>query len=127
MKVALLTVFPRFFEGPLGEGMIRIARRDEKLDVRVVDLRDYTDDVHRTTDDTMYGGGAGMVLKCDPIVRAVEALPEPFKGRVLLTSARGKPFTEEMAQELEIPYEVGDITEQCVLQAEEAFVTSTTA
>lgn len=100
MKVALLTVFPRFFEGPLGEGMVRIARRDEKLDVRVVDLRDYTDDVHRTTDDTMYGGGAGMVLKCDPIVRAFESLPESFQGRVLLTSARGKPFTEAMAQEL---------------------------
>jgi tRNA (guanine37-N1)-methyltransferase len=100
MKVAVLTVFPRFFEGPLGEGMIRIARRDEKLDVRVVDLRDFTDDVHRTTDDTMYGGGAGMVMKCDPIVRAVESLPDEFRGRVLLTSARGRPFDEPMAREL---------------------------
>ncbi len=100
MKAALLTVFPRFFDGPLGEGMIRIARRDERLDVRVVDLRDYTEDAHRTTDDTMYGGGAGMVMKCDPILKAVEALPEQFKERILLTSARGKPFTEAMAREL---------------------------
>jgi len=100
LNVALLTVFPKFFEGPLGEGMIRIARRDGKLDVRVVDLRDHTDDAHRTTDDTMYGGGAGMVMKCDPIVRAVESLPEEFRGRVLLTSARGKPFTEAMARDL---------------------------
>lgn len=100
MKVALLTVFPRFFEGPLDEGMIRIARRDGRLDVRTVDLRDFTDDVHRTTDDTMYGGGAGMVMKCDPIVRAVESLPEAFRGRVLLTSARGRRFDEAMAQGL---------------------------
>lgn len=100
MNAAFLTVFPRFFEGPLDEGMIRIARRDARLDVRVVDLRDHTDDVHRTTDDTMYGGGAGMVMKCDPILRALESLPESFRGRVLLTSARGRRFDEGMARGL---------------------------
>lgn len=100
MNVALLTVFPRYFDGPLGEGMIRIARRDGQLDVRVIDLRDHTDDVHRTTDDTMYGGGAGMVMKCDPIVRAWEALPAEYRGRTLLTSARGVPFTDALSREL---------------------------
>lgn len=100
MNVAILTVFPRFFAGPLDEGMIRIARRDEKLDVRVVDLRDHTDDIHRTTDDTMYGGGAGMVMRCDPILRALESLPETHRGRVLLTSARGRRFDEGLAREL---------------------------
>lgn len=100
MKVAILTVFPRFFDGPLGEGMVRIARRDGQLEVRVVDLRDYTDDVHRTTDDTMYGGGAGMVMKCDPIVRAWEALPPEYKGATFLTSARGRLFDEPAARAL---------------------------
>jgi tRNA (guanine37-N1)-methyltransferase len=100
MNVAILTVFPKFFDGPLGEGMIRIARRDGKLTVHVIDLRDHTDDAHRTTDDTMYGGGAGMVMKADPIVRAWEAQPPEFRRRTLLTSARGRRFDEALAQEL---------------------------
>ena len=100
MNVGLLTVFPRFFAGPLDEGMVRIARRDGKLDVRVVDLRDHTVDIHRTTDDTQYGGGAGMVMKCDPIVRAIEALPAQYRGRIFLTSARGRRFDEPLAREL---------------------------
>ena len=100
MNVAILTVFPRFFDSPFGEGMIRIARRDEKLNVQVIDLRDHTDDAHRTTDDTMYGGGAGMVMTCDPIVRAWEGLPPEFRRRTLLTSARGRRFDEPMAREL---------------------------
>jgi tRNA (guanine37-N1)-methyltransferase len=100
LNVAILTLFPRFFEGPLDEGMIRIARRDGRLLVRVVDLRDFTDDVHRTTDDTMYGGGAGMVMKCDPVIRALESLPEEERRNVIVTSPRGRRFDEEMAQEL---------------------------
>ncbi len=100
MNVAILTVFPRFFDSPFGEGMIRIARRDDKLDVRVLDLRDHTNDAHRTTDDTMYGGGAGMVMTCDPIVRAWESLPPEFRRRTILTSARGRRFDEPMAREL---------------------------
>lgn len=100
MNVGILTVFPRFFDGPLDEGMVRIARRDGKLSVRVVDLRDHTDDIHRTTDDTQYGGGAGMVMKCDPIMRAIEALPAEYRGRIFLTSARGRRFDEPLAREL---------------------------
>lgn len=100
MKVSLLTLFPGFFQGPLDEGMIRIARRDGLLDVSVIDLRDFTDDVHRTTDDTMYGGGAGMVMKCDPIVRALESLEPERRRNVIVTSPRGRVFDEGMAQEL---------------------------
>jgi tRNA (guanine37-N1)-methyltransferase len=96
VKVALLTLFPRFFDGPLDEGMIRIGR----LDIDLLDLRNFTDDVHRTTDDTMYGGGAGMVMKCDPIVRALETVPDECRERVILTSPRGRRFDETMAREL---------------------------
>jgi tRNA (guanine37-N1)-methyltransferase len=100
VRVALLTVFPRFFDGPLDEGMIRIARRNGQLAVRMIDLREHTDDVHRTTDDTQYGGGAGMVMKCDPIVRAVESLGPAERGRVFLTSARGRRLDDSLARAL---------------------------
>jgi tRNA (guanine37-N1)-methyltransferase len=100
VKIRILTLFPGFFAGPFDEGMIRIARRNGLLDVAALDLRDFTDDVHRTADDTMYGGGAGMVMKCDPILRALESLPEDYRRNVIVTSPRGRRFDEDLAQEL---------------------------
>ena len=76
-RVSILTLNPGFFDGPLGEGMIRIAREKGKVDVARIQIRDFATDRYGTTDDTPYGGGAGMVMKVDTIVRAFEsARPE---------------------------------------------------
>ena len=74
MKLTLITIFPEFFPGPFGDGMIRVAREKGKLEVEIVNLRDFTDDPHKTVDDAPFGGGPGMVMKVEPIARAFDAL-----------------------------------------------------
>lgn len=105
MKVTLLTIFPEFFPDAFGDGMIRVAREKGRLDVSVVNLRDFTDDPHRTTDDYPFGGGAGMVMKIEPIFDALaslglaERMSRPAGTRVALTSPQGRRFTQELAIE----------------------------
>jgi tRNA (guanine37-N1)-methyltransferase len=90
MRVHVVTIFPEFFASPLAVGIPKRARETGLLQVSLVDLRDYTHDRHRTTDDTPYGGGHGMVMKVTPIVEALEgvAAGTPHGHRVLL-SPRG--------------------------------------
>jgi tRNA (guanine37-N1)-methyltransferase len=105
MKISLLTIFPDFFPPALAEGMIRAAREKGRLEVQVVALRDFTEDAHRTTDDYPFGGGAGMIMKVEPIDRALASLGVGEKGsrpagtRVLLTSPQGRRFTQAAAIE----------------------------
>ena len=96
LTVRVLTVFPDLVENALSEGMVRIAREKGGLDLRTVNIRDFTEDVHRTTDDTPYGGGAGMVMMAGPIVKAFRSLREEERGEVFVLSARGDLFTQEM-------------------------------
>jgi tRNA (guanine37-N1)-methyltransferase len=105
MKISLLTIFPDFFPPALAEGMIRAAREKGRLEVAVVGLRDFTDDTHRTTDDYPFGGGVGMIMKVEPVDRALASLGLGEKGarapgtRVLLTSPQGRKFTQDVAIE----------------------------
>ena len=106
MRITLLTIFPDFFPPALAEGMIRAAREKDRLTVEVVNLRDHTDDSHRTTDDSPFGGGVGMIMKVEPVDRALEAAVvgtpggRPAGTRVLLTSPQGRRFDQKMAIEL---------------------------
>ncbi len=90
MRVHVVTIFPEFFATPLAVGIPKRARETGLLEVSLVDLREYTHDRHRSTDDTPYGGGHGMVMKVAPIVEALEAVATraPRAHRVLL-SPRG--------------------------------------
>jgi tRNA (guanine37-N1)-methyltransferase len=105
MKISLLTIFPEFFPGALAGGMIRAAREKGALEVGIVPLRDFTDDSHRTTDDYPFGGGAGMIMKVEPIDRALASLAIGDKGarprgvRVALFSPQGRAFTQQVAIE----------------------------
>lgn len=90
MRINIVTIFPDFFTGTLGLSIPKRAREAGLVSYRVVDLRDYTHDKHRTVDDLPYGGGAGMVMKPEPFFEAVDDL-EP-SGPVVLLSARGRPF-----------------------------------
>jgi tRNA (guanine37-N1)-methyltransferase len=105
VRISILTIFPDFFPPALGEGMIRAARERGKLAVDVVHLRDFTDDSHRTTDDYPFGGGVGMIMKVEPIDRALASLPAGEKGarpasaRVVLLSPQGRRFDQRLAIE----------------------------
>lgn len=90
MRINIVSIFPDFFAGPLGLSIPRRAADAGLVSYRLVDLRDYTHDRHRTVDDVPYGGGAGMVMKPEPFFEAVDDLkPE---GPIVLLSARGRPF-----------------------------------
>jgi tRNA (guanine37-N1)-methyltransferase len=103
VRFTILTLNPGFFEGPLGEGMIRIGREKGIVDVALIQIRDFANDRYGTTDDYPYGGGAGMVMKVDTIARAYESVREAVGGgkpRVLVTSPQGRVFDQAWAREL---------------------------
>jgi tRNA (guanine37-N1)-methyltransferase len=101
LSVEVLTLFPRMVAGPLAESILGKAQEKALLRVRVTDIRDYATDKHHVTDDIPYGGGAGMVMKPEPLVSAIEdarsRLPD---ARVILMSPQGAPFTQAKAREL---------------------------
>jgi tRNA (guanine37-N1)-methyltransferase len=104
MRVNIVTIFPGFFDGPLGLSIPARAAAKGLVQYRIVDLREYTHDRHRTVDDYPFGGGAGMVMKPEPFFEAVDAL-QP-QGPILLMSARGRRFTHEDAVRLSLQPEL---------------------
>lgn len=104
MRINILTIFPEFFTGPLSLSIPGRAAAAGLVEYRVVDLRDFTHDRHRTVDDIPYGGGTGMVMKPEPFFEGVEALAP--KGPILLMSARGKRFENEDAVRLSLEEEL---------------------
>ncbi len=103
MRFSILTLNPGFFRGALDEGMIRIAREKGLLEVAIVPIRDFTNDRYGTTDDYPYGGGAGMVMKAEPILRAHESVRRDAGDRAprtLVTSPQGRTLTQRWAEEL---------------------------
>ena len=104
LKINIVTLFPGFFEGPLGLSIPARARSSGLVAYRVIDLREYAHDRHRTVDDYAFGGGAGMVMKPEPFFEAVAALAPA--GPVLLMSARGRPFRHDDAVRLAVEPEL---------------------
>ena len=102
MKVDIVTIFPRMVEASLEEGIVGRAIQRGLLDLKVHDLRDHTADRHRTVDDVPFGGGAGMVMKPEPLFRAVQAIRDHrgAPGAVILTSPDGALFTHRQAERL---------------------------
>lgn len=104
MQIDILTLFPEMFEGFLAHSILGRAREVGRLGVRLVQWRDYALDKHRVVDDAPYGGGAGMVLKCEPLFRALEDLRAPDETfpqtQVVYLSPQGQPFSQAVACEL---------------------------
>jgi tRNA (guanine37-N1)-methyltransferase len=102
MKFHLLTIFPEFFAGPFAHGVVARAAEFGVLSIQIHDLRTWTHDLHRTVDDRPFGGGEGMLLKPAPIFEAVESIwPTRTSGqKVILLSAQGRKFTQQVAREL---------------------------
>lgn len=106
MRFDIITVFPRIFDSYLGESILKRAREKKIIDIRAHNLRDFTRAKHKKVDDRPYGGGAGMVLAAEPILRAVDSIfggvtSEKYKrkSKIILLSAKGKPFNQKMAYE----------------------------
>ena len=98
MEFDILTLFPGIFTGPLDESILKRARENGLVQVRVHNLRDFTHDKHRVVDDRPYGGGPGMLMKPEPIFEAVEKLQRPDSCVVLMTP-QGQSFTQALASE----------------------------
>lgn len=109
MRIDTLSTFPGMFESVMGESMMKRAREKGLLDFKAWDLRDWTHDRHRTTDDEPYGGGHGLVMKCEPVYEALEdmldlgdgALPDADHGaRIICMAPQGRTFDDAYAKEL---------------------------
>jgi len=97
LRIDFVTIFPRMFDPLLVEGVIARGVKQGLLEIRVWDLRDFATDKHRSTDDEAYGGGPGMVMLGEPVLRAVEAIGS---GHLVLTSPQGRKFDQRVALEL---------------------------
>src|SRR3954469_7863865 len=102
MKFDVVTIFPRMVEAALAEGVVSRGIASGVLDVKVHDLRRHTTDRHRVVDDVPYGGGPGMVLKPEPLLKAIDAVTQGCVSRpyVVLTSPQGTPLTQELGERL---------------------------
>ena len=99
LNIDVITIFPQMLAGFLGESMLKRASNAGLVHFQTINLRDFTTDVHKTTDDRPFGGGPGMVMKPDPIFKAVESV-KTDRARVILMTPQGQPFCQKKAREL---------------------------
>ncbi|HEX2159300.1 MAG TPA: tRNA (guanosine(37)-N1)-methyltransferase TrmD, partial [Actinomycetes bacterium] len=100
MLVDIVTIFPGFFASPLATGLLGKAGERGLVEVRLHDLRDWATDRHRSVDDAPFGGGAGMVLKPEPLFKAIEALRTGPESTVILLSPQGELLRQPLVAEL---------------------------
>jgi len=130
MRIDILTLFPSMFESALNHSILKRARQSGAVEIVLTDIRDFSEDKHRKVDDRPYGGGPGMVMRPEPVVRCFEYVRDlaPEKGPVYLLSPRGKTFNQALAWRLSREkrliliagrYEGFDERIRIILQAEE--------
>ena len=106
MLIDILTIFPGMFSGPLDASLIQKAKEKGLIEVRIHDVRDFADDKHKTVDDTPFGGGRGMVMKVEPLSRALDFVQDRVKPGsqvgIILTSAQGEKLSQEKAKEISL-------------------------
>lgn len=103
MRIDILSLFPEMFDGPFGHSIVKRAIDNNILDISVTNFRDFAYDKHKQVDDSPFGGGSGMVLKPEPLFRAVDHIKQTTdyqERHVLLMCPSGKPFTQAKAREL---------------------------
>ena len=99
MRIKVLSLFPKMFDGILNESIVKRAIDDKKVNIDVIDLRSYSKDKHNKVDDTIYGGGAGMLIKCEPVFDAIDDL-KTKNTKVIMLSPDGVKYNQEKAYEL---------------------------
>src|SRR5665648_1232927 len=103
LEINILNIFPDMFKGPFSESILKRAQEKGLIKINLIDIRDFTLDKHKTVDDYSYGGGPGMVLKPQPIWDAVDVINQEKSSlplKIIITSAQGKIFDQEMAKDL---------------------------
>jgi tRNA (guanine37-N1)-methyltransferase len=100
MQFDILTIFPNSFDSYFNESIIKRAKESGKIKINLINIRDFAADKHKTTDDTPYGGGPGMVMKVEPIYKALQSIKKQKKCRVILFSAKGKIYKQKDAKRL---------------------------
>jgi len=98
----ILTLFPEMFAGPFSESILKIAREKDLIDIKTVNIRDFADDKHHTTDEPPYGGGAGMVMKAEPIFKAWQDTQNKrgAESKTILMSPQGEELTQDLVKDL---------------------------
>lgn len=100
MTFHIITIFPNIFDSYFNESIIKRAQKEGLIKIKTYDLRDWTEDKHKTVDDTPYGGGAGMLMKIEPLYKAIRDVKKKCKGKtkVILMSAKGKTWDQQRAK-----------------------------
>ena len=102
MKINIITLFPEFFDNFKKESIIGRAIESQKIEINIINLRDFCYDKHKQADDMAFGGGPGMVMKLEPIFNALETVT----GKVIYPSPQGPVFTQKLALDLSIEKEI---------------------
>lgn len=103
MQIDILTIFPEMFEGPFSHSIVERAQKAGIVSIRIHDLRTFTEDRHRTVDDTPYGGGGGMIFRPEPLARALRALTSAqAPHRTIFLTPEGRPLTQRLANHLSL-------------------------
>jgi tRNA (guanine37-N1)-methyltransferase len=106
MLIDILTIFPKMFSGPLNESLIKKAQDKNLVEIRIHDMRDFAEDKHKTVDDTPFGGGSGMVMRLEPLCKALESILNERKDErqigIILTTPQGERFSQEKANKLSL-------------------------
>jgi tRNA (guanine37-N1)-methyltransferase len=103
MRFDIITIFPGIFDSYFNESILKRAQKENLIEIKIHNLRDWTTDKHKTVDDTPYGGGAGMVMKVEPVHKAVEEIKSKIpnqKSKIILFSAKGKRYAQSDAKRL---------------------------
>ncbi len=98
MQFDIITIFPTIFDSYFNESILKRAQVNKKITIKIHNLRDYTTDKHKTTDDKPYGGGPGMVMKVEPIYKCLKKIRKKRKSKTILLSAKGKLFNQPLAK-----------------------------
>jgi tRNA (guanine37-N1)-methyltransferase len=106
MRIDILTIFPNMFSGPLSESLIKKAQEKNLVEIKIEDIRDFAEDKHQTVDDTPFGGGSGMVMRLEPLCKALESIWDKSEDKkqtsLILTTPQGERFSQEKAKELSL-------------------------
>lgn len=94
MEFVILTIFPKIFDSFLKEGLLAKAQEKKIIKLRIINIRDYSEDPHHKVDDLPYGGGPGMVFKIEPLYRSLKAIQRKKKSQVILLDPKGKQFNQ---------------------------------
>lgn len=100
MIIDILTIFPEMFTGIINSSIIKRTIEKELLTINVIDFRDFTTNKHKKVDDTIYGGGAGMLIQCQPVIDALKSIENYKNAYKIITSAQGNTYNQEKAKKL---------------------------